>query len=84
MRQVMENRESVIVERGGRPYVVVLSIAEYERLLAAQRERENWKELVHEAREQIRAELGERELTPPEEVIRQMREERDAQLLDLR
>ena len=84
MRQVMENREAVIVERGGRPYVVVLSIAEYERLLAAQRERENWKELVHEAREQIRAELGERELTPPEEVIRQMREERDAQLLDLR
>jgi hypothetical protein len=45
---------------------------------------ESWKELVHRARERIRAELGERALTPPEEVIRQMREERDAQLLAMR
>jgi prevent-host-death family protein len=84
MRRVVESREPIIVERGGKPYVVVLSITEYERLLAAQQERENWKELVHQAREQIRAELGERELPPPEETTRQMREERDAQLLGLR
>ncbi|HEY63480.1 MAG TPA: type II toxin-antitoxin system Phd/YefM family antitoxin [Caldilineae bacterium] len=84
MRWVVENQEPVIVERGGKPHVVVLSIAEYRRLLAGQQAQEDWKALVQQAREQIRAELGERELTPPEEIIRQMREERDAQLLAMR
>lgn len=83
MRRVVEDQESVIVERGGKPQVVMLSVAEYERLLAGHQEQEDWKELVRRAREQIRAELGERELTPPEEIVRQMREERDAQLLGL-
>ena len=77
MRWVVESQQPVIVKRGGKPHVVVLSVAEYERLLADQREEEPWKELVDRAREQIRAELGERKLPPPEEVIRQMREERD-------
>jgi prevent-host-death family protein len=76
MRWAVEGCEPVIVERGGKPHVVVLSVAEYERLQTGRRERESWKELVHRAREQIRAELGERELPPPEEVIWQMREER--------
>lgn len=83
MRRVVERQEPVIVERGGKPYVVMLSIGEYERLLRAQQGQQSWKELVHQAREQIRAELGKRELPPPEEIIRQMREERDAQLLGL-
>lgn len=83
MRQVIEDQKPVIVERGGKPQVVVLSMAEYERLLTGQQQRPDWKELVHQAREQIRAELGDRELPPPEEIIRQMREERDAQIMDL-
>jgi prevent-host-death family protein len=70
MRWAVESQQPVIVERGGRPHVVVLSVTKYERLLADQQEEEPWRELVHRAREQIRAELGERELTPPEEVIR--------------
>ncbi len=32
MRRVVEGQEPVIVERGGKPKVVVLSVAEYERL----------------------------------------------------
>jgi prevent-host-death family protein len=84
MRRVVESQEPIIVERGGKPHVVVLSVDKYEDLLAGQQEQENWRERVQQAREQIRAELGERELTPPEEVLRQMREERDAQLLALR
>jgi prevent-host-death family protein len=82
MRLVTERGERVIVERAGQPQVVILSIVEYERL-KAQARREGWPELVRQAREQIRAELGDRELTPPEDIIRQMREERDAQLLAL-
>ncbi len=58
----------------------MLSMDKYERLMAGQGE---WKELVRQAREQIRAELGERQLPPPEEILRQMRDERDAQFLAL-
>jgi prevent-host-death family protein len=83
MRQAVENREPILVERGGESYVVILSVAAYERLLKGQ-PKENWQGLVEEARAQIRSELGGRELPPSEEVVRQMREERDAQLVDLR
>jgi prevent-host-death family protein len=81
---VVENQESVIVERSGEPHVVVISVDEYERLMAAQEEQADWRELVAQARAQVRADLGDRELTPPEEVLRQIREERDEQLAPLR
>lgn len=48
--------------------------------LERQQEQADWRTLVQQARARIRAELGERELPPPEEIIQQMREERDAQL----
>jgi len=83
MRQAVEGQEPIIVERGGKSHVVVLSVAEYERLLKGQRQQEDWKELVDQARAQIRAELGDRELPPSREILQQIREERDAQLLAL-
>jgi prevent-host-death family protein len=84
MRQAVESRQPIIVKRGSEPHVVILSVAEYERLLQAQERQQDWKELVAQARAQIRAELGDRELPPPEEILRQAREERDAQLVALR
>jgi len=84
MRQAVESHEPIIVERGGSAHVVVLSIAEYERLLREKDQKEDWQELVSQAREQIEADLGGRELPPPEEILRQLREERDEQLLALR
>lgn len=39
MQRATETQEPIVVERGGKPYVVVLSVAEYERLLAGQQER---------------------------------------------
>ncbi|MCF8084868.1 MAG: type II toxin-antitoxin system Phd/YefM family antitoxin [Deltaproteobacteria bacterium] len=83
LRRVAENRESVIVERGGKPQAVVLSVSEYERLVEGQQDRNEWKTLVAEARDKIRFELGDRELTPPEDVIAKTREERDEQLIGL-
>ena len=83
LRRVAENRESVIVERGGKPQAVVLSVSEYERLVEGQQDRNEWKTLVAEARDKIRVELGDRELTPPEDVIAKTREERDEQLIGL-
>jgi prevent-host-death family protein len=84
MRHVVERGEPVIVERGGKPHVVVISVNEYERLLAERQGQTDWRELVRQARQQVRADLGERDLMPPEEVLRQTREERDEQLVALR
>ena len=84
MRWVVERRKPIIVERGGKPHVVVLPVEEYERLRAGQRERDDWRDLVRRARAQIQTDLGERELLPPEEIVRQMREERSAELVDMR
>jgi len=82
MRRAVGQGEIIIVQRGGKPYAVLLSFEAYQRrkqekgpmpddplanLLALAR---RWEE-----------ERGGRPLTPPpEEVIRQMREERDEQL----
>jgi len=83
MRRVVEGGGPVVVERGGKPCVVLLSVDEYEQLVRGG-QRADWRELVAQARQQVRADLGDRELPPPEEVLREVREERDARLLALR
>ena len=47
IRRVVEEREPVLVERGGKPYVVLLSVEEYERLKAIQ-SKETWQEIVEQ------------------------------------
>jgi len=83
MREAVETNEAIIVERGGKSQVVVLSVEEYERLRKGQQQDE-WKELVHRARAQIQAHLGGRTLPPAEEILKQVREDRDEQLLAMR
>ena len=83
MRYAVENHETIVVERGGRSHVVVMSVEEYERLLKRQQQ-DDWKELVYGARARIQAELGDRTMPRAEEILDQVREERDEQLLDLR
>jgi prevent-host-death family protein len=84
MRYVVESRAAVIVERGGEPKMVLLSVSEYERLRAPSRETPDWRRLVDEAHAQIQIELGHRELPSSEEMLRLVREERDDQLFHLR
>jgi prevent-host-death family protein len=83
MRQAVETNEAIVVERGGKSYVVVLSVEEYQRLLK-RHQRAEWKELAHAARTQVQADLGGRPLPPPEEILEEAREGRDGQLLDMR
>ena len=86
MRRAVEDQEPIIVERGGKPHVVLLSVDEYERLQAGQ-QREDWRAALERAigvGARIAARRGGQPLTAPEEVIRQAREERDAQLTGLR
>ena len=80
MRRVVEYNESVIVERGGKPEVVILSITEYERLRHLQSD--DWHAQLDAVHALIRRERGDEPLPPPEEIIRAMREERDEQLLN--
>ena len=83
LREVAEEGYHVIVERAGEPQAVILSIDEYERLKSGQSPT-RWKELVQQARVKIVEELGDRKLTPSDEIIRRIREERDERLVDLR
>jgi len=82
MRRAVEDKEAIIVERGGKPYVVLVSVEEYNRLKRGQAA-SGWEELLGEIR-RVRAPLVGRPLPPPEEVIRELREERGERLTDLR
>lgn len=71
----------VIVERSGKPEVVVISKQEYDKLVG-NAPRQDWRKTLDELHEKLRVELAGRSLPEPEEIIRQGREERDEQLLD--
>jgi len=84
LRRVVEERETVVVERAGRPEAVVLSLVDYEGLLAARGGGAGWRERVRVARELIQADIAGRSFPPPEEVLRELRDGRDEQLDGLR
>ena len=69
----------VIVERGGKAEVVVLSKKAYDQLVAA-RPHADVQKRVEALHKKIRAELKGKTLTDPAELIRQGRQERDEQI----
>jgi prevent-host-death family protein len=84
MRQVMETGKAVTVERGGKPAVVVVPVAEYEQLNAALRRQrwEDWHKRLDALHALIRAEVGDRDVPDAVELIRQGHEERDQDIWD--
>jgi prevent-host-death family protein len=80
MRRVVETQEAVIVERGGKPQVVLLSIQEFQRLQARRPREDDWRVLLDELHAELHARLGDRQLPPAEDILQQVREERDAEL----
>ncbi len=70
----------VIVERGGKAEVVVLSKKAYDRLVAANQQT-NWQKKLEDLHKRIKVELAGRTLPAPEEMLRLAREERDEQLI---
>ncbi|MGH2560895.1 MAG: type II toxin-antitoxin system Phd/YefM family antitoxin [Thermomicrobiales bacterium] len=84
MRDVADGGETVLVERAGIPRVVILPIVEYERLraYAGAEQPGDWLARADRIRERIQRGLSGRALPPSDEVLREVREERDAQLLD--
>jgi prevent-host-death family protein len=82
MRQVTEREQAVVVERDGKPQVVVLSVAAYERLRAAAAGTA-WEDVLERAAEvsaQIAARRGGLPLPPADEMLREAREARREQL----
>ena len=86
LRQVKEKDLTLIVEKGGRPEAVLLSLHAYKRLCAAGTADLGAEALdrARASRERIRARRKGAPLPPPEDVIARMREERDGEIPDLR
>ena len=82
MRRAVEQGEAIVVQKGGQPYAVILSFEAYQRL--QQGSHSEWQDTLlrmRRLRQRLYQVLGDQPLTPPpEEVIRQMREERDERL----
>lgn len=83
MRRVVEDEEAIIVERGGEPQVVLISVEQYEQFKTRYAAEPSWEVMLDEVHQLLDRELGGRELPPAEEIVRQMREERDAHLQGL-
>jgi hypothetical protein len=83
MRQVVDEGEPIVIERGGKAHVVMVAVADYERLLR-QQPPEDWADLVDRARAAVERDLKGRSLPPPEEILHQIRKEHDEQLLAMR
>jgi prevent-host-death family protein len=82
MRQVTEKEQTVVVERDGKPQVVVLAVAAYERLRAAAG-RASWEDALERAAEvsaRIAARRGGQPLPAAAEMLRETREARHDQL----
>lgn len=82
LRRVTEDAETIVVERGGKPRVVVISLDEYDRLRGAQEPTEDWWTLAERSRALMRQHLSGRPFPDVDQLFAEMREERDAQLLD--
>ncbi len=79
LRRVADRGEAVVVERSGRPAVVVLSLVEYERLRAGAGRRAGLEKAL-EVAARIRARRGDVALPDPAGVVREGREERDGEV----
>jgi prevent-host-death family protein len=85
LRYVTEEQQPIIVERAGKPHAVIMGIEEYERLKITDDVEPDWRvalERARKLREQIAARRGDEPLPDVVEIIHQMREERDAQLME--
>jgi len=82
---VSTERQPIIVKHTGKPQAVIIAIEEYERLKKAERSESDWRVALDQALqlgEAIRARRGGEPLPDPADIIHQMREERDAQLME--
>ncbi len=81
MREGAERHETITVEQYGQPRIVVLPVEDYRRFKAAQLP--PWEETrkeIQEIRARIHARRRGEPVPPPEDILRELQEERDADL----
>lgn len=83
MRKVVQEQEPIVVERDGKPQIVLISVKQYEQFKALSPAKRSWEEMLAEVHQLVARELEGKTLPPADEIIREMREERDAHLLGL-
>ena len=81
MQSVVKDQSPVIVEKSGKPQVVILAVEHYKRLQEDQNR--NWLSQLKETHALVYLDLNGKELPDASDLIKQMREVRDVQLLDL-
>ena len=84
MRRATETGQPIYVEKSGKTQIVVLAIDEFERLTANRSAYTSLNTDLDELHARILKERPDGLLPDPIDVIRQMREERSEQLLNLR
>ena len=77
---VADQGETIFVERNGKPQAVVMPLAKYRRLQELEDRSESWEVLLDETIAEIDHHLAGRTLPPADEMIRRMRDDRDADL----
>ena len=82
MRNVVERGETIVVERGGKPVVVVISISEYNRLQGNGATPDDWWERAKRLSDRIQHKRGDRPWPNVDDLFHEMREERDAEIID--
>ncbi len=85
MQNVEDTNDTVVVVRGGRPKVAIISMEQLEKLerLNGEDSTPHWKVLQRQVRDMIRQSGNAPLIPPPEDVIREMREERNARITHL-
>jgi prevent-host-death family protein len=82
MRAVVEKDETIVIERSGKPLAVFISVDHYRRLQNGSAGEEDWWERAERVAARIQSRRGDRPQPDVSDVIHDMREERDAQLLE--
>lgn len=78
----IDGNRAITVEHDGSIETILISTTEYERLCGNTNGHEDWWALAERSREAFRENLGDRERPLAVDLIREGREERDAQILD--
>ena len=81
MQSVIQEQGPVIVEKSGKPQIVLLSVEHYKRL--QQNKAQDWLSQLEQTHALITAERKGETVPDAADIVRTMREERDAQFLDL-
>jgi prevent-host-death family protein len=83
MQRAIETGQPIVVEKGGKAQVVVLSVEEYERLSRTEQSPETVFEELQRVSAMVAEDLQGRLLPDAVEIIREEREKRSEQFIDL-